>query len=113
MRLLGLLAALMALGACSRPPADAGQMTLKDPNWDRVNVEVVITKRADCDSRAEGFITSRELVMRKKGSETVDVPNGATLCWRRDRDPNNPVAGAWSGWTRATLVPGQSAESDL
>jgi hypothetical protein len=51
--------------------------------------------------------------MRKKGSEPIDVPNGATVCWRIDRNPNSPVAGAWTGWTRATLAPGQSAETDL
>ena len=105
--------ALAALAACSSAPKDTSRLTLKDPTWDRVNVEVVITKRADCDSRDEGFISRRELVMRKKGEEIFDVPNGATLCWRHDRDPNNPVAGAWSGWTRASVPPGQSGEADL
>ena len=113
MRLIAVLAALSALAACSSAPNDASRLTLNDPYWERVNVEVVITKRADCDSRDEGYIATRQLVMRKKDAETIDVPNGATVCWRHDRDPNNPVAGVWSGWTRATLVPGQSAETDL
>ena len=88
-------------------------LTLNDPSWERVNVEVVITKRADCDSRGDGFIATRQLVMHKKGSEVIDVPNGATVCWRHDRNPNSPVAGAWTGWTRATVNPDQSAEADL
>jgi hypothetical protein len=51
--------------------------------------------------------------MRKNRTEAIEVPNGATVCWRRDRNPNSPGASAWSGWTRATLLPGQSAEADL
>jgi len=98
---LGSLALLAAVAGCGGGPKDVGQLTLKDPAWDRVNVEIVVTRRADCDSRADGFIASRE------------VPNGATVCWRRDRDPNAPATGAWSGWTRATLAPGQSADTDL
>jgi hypothetical protein len=110
---LGSLALLAAVAGCGGGPKDVGQLTLKDPAWDRVNVEIVVTRRADCDSRADGFIASREVMMRRKGYETVEVPNGATVCWRRDRDPNAPATGAWSGWTRATLAPGQSADTDL
>ena len=46
-------------------------------------------------------------------SETIDVPPDATVCWRHDRNPNKPVTGVWSGWTRATLQPGGSAHTDL
>ncbi len=113
MRYRAWLLVLPWLAACSSTPSGTGTLTLNDPTWDRVNVEIVITKRADCDSRAEGFIATRELVMRKKGIEAIEVPNGATVCWRHDRNPDKPVAGAWSGWTRATLFPGQSAETDL
>ena len=103
----------LSLAACSSTPSDTSTLTLNDPYWDRVNVEVVITKRADCDSRGEGYVATRQLLMRKNRTEAIELPNGATLCWRRDRDPNNPLAGAWSGWTRATLPPGQSGEADL
>jgi hypothetical protein len=115
-RRLGSLAALAAIAGCGivgGGSKDVSQLTLRDPAWDRVNVEIVVTRRADCDSRAEGFISMREVVMRRKGQETVEVPNGATICWRRDRDPNAPAAGAWSGWTRASVPPGGSAEADL
>ena len=104
---------VLSLAACSSAPGDSTRLTLNDPTWERVNVEIVITRRADCDSHAEGFIATREVVMRKGKTEAIDVPNGATVCWRRDRNPNSPVAGAWSGWTRASLLPGQSAETDL
>ncbi len=103
----------LALAACSSTSSDKTQLTLNDPYWDRVNVEVVITKSEDCDNRGDGYIRTQELVMRKDRTETIDVPNGANVCWRHDRNPNNPVAGAWSGWTRATLFPGQSAQTDL
>lgn len=113
----GLLAALGILAGCGigfgGGSKDVSQLTLRDPAWDRVNVEIVVTRRADCDSRAEGFITSREVTMRRSGFEVIEVPNGATVCWRRDRDPSAPAAGAWSGWTRASVAPGQSAEADL
>ena len=108
-----LLLSLAGCGVFSSKPADTASLTLNDPFWDRVNVELVITKRGDCDSRGDGFISSRELVMRKNKIEYIEVPNGASVCWRHDRNPNNPVPGAWSGWTRATLFPGQSAEADL
>lgn len=110
------LVALFAVTGCSAfspKPAGISMLTLNDPAWDRVNVEVVVTTRADCDSRGEGYISTKELVMRKKGSEAIEVPNGATVCWRRDRNPASPAAGAWSGWTKATLPPGQSGEADL
>ena len=115
MRLLAVLI-LLSLAGCGvfePKPKDVASLTLNDPSWDRVNVELVITKNGDCDNRGEGFISSRELVMRKNKTEYIEVPNGAAVCWRRDRNPNNPVAGAWTGWTRATLFPGQNAEADL
>ena len=102
-----------ALAGCSGGSGGAATLTLSDPYWDRVNVEVVITKRSDCDSREAGYIATKQLVMRKDKSETIDVPDDANVCWRHDRNPDKPVAGAWSGWTRATLFPGQSAKTDL
>jgi hypothetical protein len=108
----GLMGLLLA-AACSSAPAGTATLTLNDPYWDKVNVEIVITKRADCDSHEEGYVETRELVMRKDRSEPIEVPPDATICWRHDRNPNQPVAGAWSGWTRATLQPGGNAQTDL
>lgn len=104
---------VLSLAGCSSVPSGASSLTLKDPYWGRVNVEIVITRRADCDSRDSGYISTKEVVMHKDGSETIEVPDDANLCWRHDRNPDKPVAGAWSGWTRATLDPGQSASTDL
>ena len=108
--------AVSLLGGCSvfsSSPADTASLTLNNPYWDRVNVEVVITKSADCDNRGEGYVSRQELIMRKNKTETFEVPNGANVCWRHDRNPNNPVAGAWSGWTRATMFPGASSDTDI
>lgn len=107
------MAGLLALAACASGSGGTATLTLNDPAWDRVNVELVITRRADCDSRADGFVSKKDIVMHKDTTETIHVPNGATLCWRHDRDPSNPIAGAWSGWTRATIDPGKSAAADL
>ncbi|HEX3861917.1 MAG TPA: hypothetical protein VHY35_09535 [Stellaceae bacterium] len=114
MRLTARVAALglLAVAGCSSPPAGSSQVTLNDPYWDKVNVEVVMTKSSICDKR-DAYISSKELVMHKNKTETFDVPDGAIMCWRHDPNPNNPVAGAWSGWTKATPVSGQSASTDL
>ena len=103
----------VALFACSSPPPGTAKLILNDPYWDKVNVEIVVTRRADCDSRDAGYISSKSLVMRTNTTETFDVPAGADVCWRHDRNPNDPSPGAWSGWTRATLPPGQTTETDL
>ena len=104
---------LFFLAACGAKTSDNSTLILNDPIWDRVNVEVVITRRSDCDSRADGYVSTQQLSMRKNRTERIEVPNGANVCWRRDRNPSEPAAGAWSGWTKASIPPGQSAELDL
>ena len=107
------LAAAGLLAACSSSkPSDTAELTINDPSWDRVNVQIVVTKSEDCDKR-DAYISSREVVMRRNKLETVEVPSGASVCWRHDRDPTNPSPGSWTGWTRATLFPGQSTNTDL
>ena len=115
MRFFGLIT-LSLLAGCSMfgsPSSGGSRLTLNDPYWDRVTVEIVITSNTDCDNRGQGYISSREIVMRKNKTEAIDVPAGANVCWRHDRNPNNPVAGAWSGWTRATMFPGATSETDI
>src|SRR5438552_1099883 len=113
MRAIVAVTGLLSLAACSAPSPDTARLTINDPTWERVNVEFVITNRADCDSRGEGFISTRQMIMRKNKTETIEAQGGATICWRHDRNPDKPVPGAWSGWTRATLFPGQNADADL
>ncbi len=112
MRFLVWSAGLLVLCACSSTPPGGSQLTLNNPVWEKVNVQLVITKSSNCDNRAE-YIDSREFVMSKNRLEVTPVPSGANVCWRRDRNPNDPVAGAWSGWTKATLYPGGNAEVGL
>lgn len=112
MRFALALAGLPILAACSSAPADSARLTLNNPYWERVNVQLVITKSSDCDNRAQ-YLDTKEIVMAKNRLEVIRVPSGANVCWRRDRNPNSPVAGAWSGWTKATLFPGRDAEADL
>jgi len=107
------LTVLLWAAACSSAPRGTATLTLNDPYWDKVNVQIVITKRADCDSRDAGYIETKDLVMRKERSETIEVPPDATVCWRHGRNPNQRVAGVLSGWTPATLQPGGTAQTDL
>ena len=72
------VAGLALLGGCSSSrPADTARLTLNNPYWDRVNVQLVITRGFDCDSRGDGVIDSRELVMPRNRLEITDVPNGS------------------------------------
>jgi hypothetical protein len=91
----------------------ANRLTLNNSTWDRVNVEIVVTKSANCADRGPEFVSSKEVVLRKDKSEVVDVPPEAAVCWRHDRNPSNPKPGDWTGWSRATLYPGQSAETEI
>ena len=113
MRRFLLLVAIAGLTACSSGGPNTTKLTLNDPYWKQVNVELVITKRGDCASRGPGFVSQQTIVMYKNITRDIDVPNDATLCWRHDRDPDKPQPGVWSDWTRATLTPGESAETDL
>jgi hypothetical protein len=115
MRLLPVrVAGLIVLGGCSSaPPADSVRLTLNNLYWDRVNVQLVVTRSSDCNSRGDGYLSSREFAIPRNKPEVIDVPNGANVCWRRDRNPDKPAAGIWTGWTKATLFPGRSAEAEL
>jgi hypothetical protein len=113
MRYLGLIATLLMISGCSSGSSHSATLTLDNPTWDRVNVQAVITRSSDCDDRQNGYVATDNFIMTKGHSHDVVAPNAETICWRHDRDPNNPVAGDWSGWSRATLFPGQTTESDL
>ena len=107
-----LIATALLAAACSLG-SGGPQLTLKNPVWDRVDVEIVLTRSSDCSNRGPEFISTREVVLRKDKSEAVEVPPDATVCWRHNRNPNNPKPGDWTGWTRATMYPGQSADVDI
>jgi hypothetical protein len=109
------LSAMLLTAGCGgdEEPAGYTKMTLRNPVWERVDVEIVITKSIDCNDRGPGFISDRAVVMKKDAVEPVDVPDGDFLCWRHDRNPKAPIRGDWSGWSRASLYPGQPSKTDL
>jgi len=108
-----LLASLLSLSACSSSSGQSATLILNNPTWDRVNVEAVITNSADCDNRGKGYIATKTFVMTKGHPMRIEAPQAESICWRKDRNPNNPVTGDWSGWSRIPLAPGQTAETDL
>src|SRR5215813_1952476 len=99
MRFRAWLPALLCLAACNAPPSDSSKVTLRNTQWSRVNVQIVITKSEDCDNRGPGYVSSEEFVMQKDVTKTVVAPNGTRVCWRHDRFPNKPTPGEWTGWT--------------
>ena len=113
MRFPGWLCAALVLSACSSGSSRSATLTLNDPYWDRVNVEAVITTNADCDGRGDGYVETKKFVMTRNRTQDIVAPNAESICWRHDRDPNNPVPGDWSEWSKATLFPGQSTATDL
>jgi hypothetical protein len=107
------LAALCCLAACSFGSSKSATLTLHNPYWDRVRVQAVITNNTDCSSHGPGYVATEEFVMTKDHSHDIVAPNAEMICWRHDRDPNRPNKGDWSDWSRATMFPGQSADTDL
>jgi hypothetical protein len=108
-----LCALLLLLSACgSIGSGPSATLVLNNPTWERVNVEAVVTKSPDCDKR-EAYLSTQEFVMNKGRTQRIEAPNAENICWRHDRNPNNPVAGVWSGWSRVTLFPGQTTETEL
>jgi hypothetical protein len=113
MRRLAWLPFLLAFAACSSNSEDTSKLTLRNTVWEHVNVQVVITKGSDCDARGPDFVGSQDFVLHRDQTKTIVAPNESNICWRHDRYPNNPHPGEWSGWSRATLFPGNSTTTDL
>jgi hypothetical protein len=111
--LLPLVLGALALTACDSTPKDASKITLHNAEWTHVNVQVVITKSADCNNRGSEFVGQQDFVMIKDQRRDVIAPNGTSVCWRHDRNPENPTPGQWSGWSRAIPFPGEDTETDL
>jgi hypothetical protein len=108
------VAALIGLSGCSTfGSSKTEELVLRNRFWERVHVEAVITRSADCEKRSDGYIRTEKFEMGKDQTHRVEAPNGALICWRHDRNPNNPGNGEWSGWSKATLFPGESTETDL
>jgi hypothetical protein len=86
---------------------------LNNPHFGPTNVEAVITSNLDCSSRGPGYVSTLHFVLPNDATKIIDVPPGAEVCWRRDRDPSEPAPGQWSNWDRAYVEPGATIESDL
>jgi hypothetical protein len=106
-------ALLLCLAGCGSHPKDTETLVLVNHFWDHVNVEAVVIKGSECGDRSQDLGPPKEFVMSKGQTYDIDAPNGDQVCWRHDPDPNNPVKGVWSDWSRAVLYPGQKTETDL
>ena len=108
-----LLLVLLCAGACTPPPVQSGSLLLSNPHFGPTRVEAVITANADCRARDAGYVSTLELVIPTNATRFIDAPPGADVCWRRDRDPDQPVAGVWTPWDRAYLAPGRTLDANL
>ena len=106
-----LLAPLCA--ACAAPPAGPGELLLSNPHFGPTHVEAVITANPDCASRGPGYVSTLRFLLPTDGTRFLAVPSGAEICWRRDREPDHPVAGSWSPWDRAYVAPGETVDANL
>jgi hypothetical protein len=113
MRRSAWLLSMLALAACSS--SDHGsKLTLRNTQWDHVNVQVVITRSSDCDAKGgPDFVGAQDFVLHRDQTKTIAAPDETTVCWRHDRYPTNPHPGEWSGWSKAILFPGNDTTTDL
>jgi hypothetical protein len=105
---------LFCAAACAPPSApELGTLLLSNPDYGPTHVQAVITANPDCASRGPGYVSTFEFVLPTDGTKSLDVPPGAEICWRRDRDPEQPVPGQWSPWDRAYVTPGSTIDANL
>ena len=108
-----LLVSSLALTACSSTPPNSSKLTLRNTQWDHVNIQVVITRGSDCDNPGQDFVGSQDFVLHRDQTKTLVAPDETTVCWRHDRYPTNPHPGEWSGWSKAILFPGNDSTTDI
>ncbi len=107
---------LFCLAACvlqPPPPPPPGTLLLNNPHFPPTDVEAVITSNPDCASRGPGYVRTIRFVLPNSATKMIAVPPGTEVCWRRPRNPDEPVPGVWSGWDRAYVEPGTTIISDL
>jgi len=112
MRRFAWLIVLLALAACSSNSAGS-KLTLRNTQFDHVNVQVVISRSSSCEASGPDFVKQQEFVLHMDQTRTIVAPDESTICWRRDRYPSNPHPGEWSGWSKAILFPGNDSTTDL
>jgi hypothetical protein len=98
---------LLSAVSCAPQAPAPGRLLLSNPDFPMINVEAVITANPDCDARDDGYVSTLAFAMPNNATKFIDVPPGADVCWRRDRNPGRPAPGRWSRWDRAYLVPGR------
>jgi len=108
-----LVVVLLCVAACAAQPVQPGTLLLSNPHFGAINVEAVITANPDCAARGQGYVSTLEFVLPNDATKFIDVPPGTEICWRRDRDPDQPVAGEWSPWDRAYVAPGATIDANL
>jgi hypothetical protein len=108
-----LVIVLFCAAACAPQPVQPGILLLSNQDFGPTNVEAVITANPDCGARGPGYVSTLEFLLPSNATRFIDVPPGAEICWRRDRDPSQPVAGQWSAWDRAYVAPGSTIAANL
>ncbi len=113
MRSTVLAIVLTCAAACAPPPPGPGTFLLSNPHFGPTSVEAVITANPDCASRGPGYASTMDFVLPGNATKFIYVPPGTEICWRRELDPDQPVAGQWTGWDRAYVAPGTTIDANL
>jgi hypothetical protein len=109
-----LSAVLFCAAACAPQQApEPGTLLLSNPDYGPTHVQAVVTANPDCATHGPGYVSTFEFVLPNNATKSLDVPPGAEICWRRDRDPEQPVPGQWSPWDRAYVAPGSTIDANL
>ncbi|HVC55626.1 MAG TPA: hypothetical protein VND95_06700 [Stellaceae bacterium] len=140
MRILLVLALLLAGASCAWPPPPGpaagpapplvvapnplawlfgpphGRLTLSNFSYDSARVETVVTPFPDCAPRP-GTATS-DFALPLNGTRIIAPPPGADVCWRRalgaatavGAPPSTP---GWSEWSRAFTSSGHAIDERL
>jgi hypothetical protein len=77
----------------------AAQVTIHNPSWNHVTVEIRVGNGGDCPQNAPYGNGTFQLTL---GGSLPVTTNGEDVCWRREADPDHPN-GAWTDWTRQSV----------
>lgn len=78
------------------------RLTIHNPGWNRVTVEVRCSMGTPAPSNCFEKPPYGTRVLYKGDSYVIEVPAGSSVCYRREVNPDSPN-GLWTIWTEQFL----------